>query len=243
MSRSHGPDERKPVGPAPDPAAGLAGLDDTAARLLLKSVVGYAIYLLDPNGVVSTWNAGAEKIKGYRADEIIGKNFAQFFTREAREARDPERELEAAKAGPVEVEGWRVRKNGERFWASLTLTPLYGEDGALRGYAKVTRDMTEYRRAQEERIRLTRAEAALRLRDEFLHKAEAGLQQVLSAIQAQVKAIQEGLGDEGYRSGTTAKLARIEWTLDRVAAIAQNVLQLAADTGEQLVRRSRAASG
>ena len=238
MARAPRPDDRNAASePGSNP-----GLDDAAARLLLKSVVGYAIYFLDPKGTVSTWNAGAEKIKGYRADEIIGKNFALFFTPEARKAGDPERELEAALAGPYETEGWRLRKNGERFWAYVVLTPLYDDDGTLRGYAKVTRDMTEYRRAQEERIRLTRAEEALRLRDEFLHKAETGLQQVLSAIHTQVKAIQETLGEDSAR-GAAAKLARIEWTLDRVAAIAQNVLQLAADTGEQLVRRSRAASG
>jgi PAS domain S-box-containing protein len=243
MARSPAPHDRKPgAGPTSESAAALAGLDDTTTRLLLESVVGYAIYLIDPSGIVSTWNAGAEKIKGYRADEIVGKSFATFFTPEARAAGDPEKELEAARNGPVEVEGWRVRKNGERFWASLTLTPLYDESGKLRGYAKVTRDMTEYHRAQEERIRLTRAEEALRLRDEFLHKAETGLQQVLAAINAQVKTIKETLGEESAR-GAAAKLARIEWTLDRVAAIAQNVLQLAADTGEQLVRRSRAVNG
>jgi PAS domain S-box-containing protein len=237
---------RDPRTPEPTPPGSqpLGSLDDVTARLLLRSVVGYAIYFLDPKGTVSTWNAGAEKIKGYRAEEIVGKNFGVFFTPEARAAGDPEAELVAAAEGPHEVEGWRVRKNGERFWASLTLTPLFDDDGTLRGYAKVTRDMTEYRRSQEERIRLTRAEEALRLRDEFLHKAEAGLQQVLTAIQTQVKAIQETVGDEPRAvASMSAKLVRIEWTLDRVAAIAQNVLQLAADTGEQLVRRSRALGG
>ena len=227
-------------GPAGHDPTADSLLDDTTARLLLRSVVGYAIYFLDPNGIVSTWNAGAEKIKGYRADEIIGRSFGTFYTPEDRAAGFPERDLARAKLEPHESEAWRVRKNGERFWASLTLTPLY-DSGVLRGYAKVTRDMTEYHRAQEERIRLTRAEEALRLRDEFLHKAEAGLQQVFAAIQSQVKAIETTIGDGTAKSaeGVAAKLARIEWTLDRVAAIAQNVLQLAADTGEQLVRKAR----
>jgi PAS domain S-box-containing protein len=226
--------------PGPTPSADSL-LDDTTARLLLKSVVGYAIYFLDPNGHVSTWNRGAEKIKGYRADEIIGRHFSAFYTPEDRAAGLPDRDLERARLEPHESEAWRVRKNGERFYASLTLTPMYDDSGVLRGYAKVTRDMTDAHRAQEERIRLTRAEEALRLRDEFVHKAEAGLSQVLTAIQSQVKAIETTLDDGGAKTaeGVSAKLARIEWTLDRVAAIAQNVLQLAADTGEQLVRRAR----
>ena len=120
-------------------------------RLLVESVQDYAILLLDPNGIISTWNIGAERIKGYKADEIIGQHFSKFYTREAKESGWPDRELEmAAVQGRFTDEGWRVRKDGTSFWASVVITALHGPDGKLKGFAKVTRDLTE-RRALEER--------------------------------------------------------------------------------------------
>jgi PAS domain S-box-containing protein len=217
------------------------GLDEPNARLLLQSVVGYAIYNLDPRGVVVSWNPGAEKIKGYRAAEIVGKHYSVFYTPEDRASGLPQRELDLAREQPHETEGWRVRKNGQRFWAFLTVTPLFDEAGVLRGYAKVTRDMTESHRAEEERIRLSRAEEALRLRDEFLARASDGLDQILVTIRQQLSSLEKALAPESGRPAASvgANLARIERTLDRIASLAQSVLQLAADTGEQLVRRSR----
>jgi PAS domain S-box-containing protein len=123
-------------------------------RLLVERVQDYAIFLIDADGRIASWNAGARRIKGYTAEEIIGRPYATFFTAEDRAAGRPERLLRRARAdGRVEDEGWRVRKDGTRFWADAVLTALYDAEGRLRGYAKVTRDLTERRRAEEERQR------------------------------------------------------------------------------------------
>ena len=119
-------------------------------RLLVDSVVDYAIYMLDPDGIVSSWNSGAQRIKGYREDEIIGRHFSQFYTPEDRAAGVPQCAMARAAAGtPYEAEGWRVRKDGSRFWASVTLSAIRGRTGTLIGFAKVTRDITEQRQSQE----------------------------------------------------------------------------------------------
>ena len=122
-------------------------------RLLVQSVTDYAIYMLDPNGRVSSWNAGAERFKGYAAEEIIGEHFSRFYTEEDREAGIPRIALEtASREGRFEAEGWRVRKDGSRFWASVIIDPMRDDDGQLVGFAKVTRDLTE-KRAIEEQLR------------------------------------------------------------------------------------------
>jgi PAS domain S-box-containing protein len=122
-------------------------------RLLIESVVDYAIFMLDPQGHVASWNRGAEKIKGYRATEIVGAHFSKFYTPEDIAAGKPERELETARElGRVEDEGWRIRKDGSRFWASVVITPLRDEHGELRGFGKVTRDLTA-RRETDDRLR------------------------------------------------------------------------------------------
>jgi PAS domain S-box-containing protein len=126
---------------------------DEIFRLLVDSVKDYAIFLLDPTGRVSTWNQGAERIKGYSALEIIGQHFSRFYPREAIESKWPERELEmATNEGRYTDEGLRVRKDGSTFWAHVVITALRDKDGTLRGFAKVTRDLTE-RRDLEERTR------------------------------------------------------------------------------------------
>ena len=118
-------------------------------RLLVEGVMDYAIFMLDPDGRVASWNVGAERIKGYRADEIMGRHFSTFYPREAIADGKPERELrEALEHGRVEDEGWRIRKNGERFWANVVITALRGADGVLRGFAKITRDLSERRRVE-----------------------------------------------------------------------------------------------
>jgi PAS domain S-box-containing protein len=119
-------------------------------RLMVEGVRDYALFMLDPAGTIVSWNLGAERIKGYRADEIIGRHFSIFYPPDDIVARKPERELrEAIERGSVEDEGWRIRKNGERFWANVVITALNGPDGRLRGFAKVTRDMTERRQVLE----------------------------------------------------------------------------------------------
>ncbi|MCW3849568.1 PAS domain S-box protein [Sphingomonas sp. LB-2] len=122
-------------------------------RLLVQGVTDYAIYLLDETGHVSSWNAGAARFKGYVADEIIGEHFSRFYSEEDRMAGVPEAALETARsAGRFEAEGWRVRKDGSRFWASVVIDPIRNDDGRLIGFAKVTRDLTE-KRAIEEQLR------------------------------------------------------------------------------------------
>ena len=119
-------------------------------RLLVQGVTDYAIYMLTPEGEVSSWNPGAQRIKGYEPSEIIGQHFSRFYTEEDRAAELPQKALEiAAKEGRFEKEGWRVRKDGTRFWASVIIDAIHGEDGSLIGFAKVTRDTTERRQAQE----------------------------------------------------------------------------------------------
>ncbi len=119
-------------------------------RLLVESVKDYAIFLLDPRGCVVSWNAGAERIKGYRADEVIGQHFSRFYTEEDLLQGLPQKELQAATSqGRYEEENWRRRKDGSRFWANVVITALRDDAGVLTGFAKVTRDMTERKRAQE----------------------------------------------------------------------------------------------
>ena len=119
-------------------------------RLLVQGVTDYAIYMLDPKGIVTNWNRGAERIKGYKAAEIIGRHFSQFYTQEERDAGVPEYALDTAlKEGRFEREGWRVRKNGQRFFAHVIIDPIWMPDGELAGFAKITRDITERKQAQE----------------------------------------------------------------------------------------------
>jgi PAS domain S-box-containing protein len=123
---------------------------DQQIRSIVESVSDYAMYLLDCDGTVTTWNPGAERIKGYVAEEILGRNFAVFFTREDVERGRPEELLRAAtERGRVESEGWRVRKDGSRFWANVVLTAIRDTTGAVTGFAKVTRDFTDRKRAEE----------------------------------------------------------------------------------------------
>ena len=106
--------------------------------------------MLDPCGVVSSWDSGAERFKGYKADEIIGQHFSRFYTEEDRQVGVPQEALATAVAeGKYETEGWRVRKDGSRFWASVVIDPIHDEDGNLFGFAKITRDITERRMAEE----------------------------------------------------------------------------------------------
>jgi PAS domain S-box-containing protein len=156
-------------------------------RLLVESVKDYAIFMLDPAGRVSTWNAGAERIKGYTASEIIGQHFSKFYPRADVESGKCEREIEVATGeGRFEEEGWRLRKDGTRLWANVTITALRNREGALVGFAKVTRDLTERRAAEDERLRLAQAEEAERRNQEFLaimgHEMRNPLSPMVTAV-------------------------------------------------------------
>jgi PAS domain S-box-containing protein len=122
-------------------------------RLLIEGITDYAIYMLDPTGLVTSWNPGAQRFKGYTAHEIIGQHFSRFYTPEDRQSGSPARALEQARTkGQFEAEGWRIRKDGSRFWAYVVIDPLRDPSGALIGFAKITRDLTE-RKAAEEALR------------------------------------------------------------------------------------------
>jgi len=125
--------------------------EDGRYRLLVESVSDYAIYMLDPDGMVSSWNTGAQRFKGYEPSEIIGRHFSCFYTEEDRRSGLPERALAtAAREGRFESEGWRLRKDGTRFWTSVVIDPIRTPSGLLIGFAKITRDLTERMKAQQE---------------------------------------------------------------------------------------------
>src|SRR3954471_3735350 len=133
-----------------EPRTLVRGVDDLSFRVFIETVRDYALFMLDPIGRVITWNIGAEAIKGYTADEIIGKHFSVFYPPESIASGLPAHELVMAeREGRFEDEGWRLRKDGSRFWANVVITALHGSNGELTGYAKVTRDLTERRRHEE----------------------------------------------------------------------------------------------
>jgi PAS domain S-box-containing protein len=158
-----------------------------AFALFVSSVVDYAIFLLDPSGVIVTWNEGAQRIKGYEAGEIIGRHFSIFYPAEEARNRKPDWELEVAKReGRYEEEGWRIRKDGSRFWASVVITALRDETGRLRGFGKVTRDLTE-RRRQEEGLRDLE-----RTKTEFLNLASHELRGPLTVLRGYNSMLADG---------------------------------------------------
>ncbi|MFC8593908.1 PAS domain-containing sensor histidine kinase [Streptomyces atroolivaceus] len=127
-----------------------APLSETAFTLLVQGVLDYGIFMLDPHGYIISWNAGAKRIKGYEAADILGQHFSVFYPPEDQSSGKPQWELETAVAeGRLEDEGWRVRQDGSRFWANVVITALWDEKGVLQGFGKVTRDMSERRAAQQ----------------------------------------------------------------------------------------------
>ncbi len=196
-------------------------------RLLVEGVQDYAIYMLDPQGTVTSWNAGAERIKGYRRDEIIGKNFSRFYTEEDIAENKPWEELATAKrVGRVEQEGWRVTKTGGRFWARVVVTPLYDSQGGLRGFAKVTQDLTTQRHVRD-------LELSARHVNEFIavlaHELRNPLAPIRNAVQLMAQVPPGSPMSETMRATIdrqSAHLARIVDDMVDISRITRGVLDI-----------------
>jgi PAS domain S-box-containing protein len=148
--------------------------DEASFHALVDAITDYAIFRLDADGVIATWNAGARRVKGYSAEEAIGAHFSMFYTAEDRAAGKPEHILEVVRTqGRYAEEGWRVRKDGTRFWAGVVLTPLLDQQGQLRGFAKVTRDLTERREAEAVERQLVLEQAARAMAEDTRDRLEA----------------------------------------------------------------------
>ncbi|MBX9698184.1 MAG: PAS domain S-box protein, partial [Acetobacteraceae bacterium] len=168
-------------------------------RLLVQGVTDYAIYMLDTEGRVTNWNLGAQRIKGYMPDEIIGQHFSRFYTEEDRERGEPARALAVAThEGKFEKEGWRVRKDGTRFWASVVIDPIREPAGAIIGFAKITRDITKQREAQlalertrEALVQSQKMEAVGRLTGGIAHDFNNLLMAILGSIELVRKRLPE----------------------------------------------------
>ena len=216
---------------------------ELAFRLLVDAVQDYAIFLLSTEGRVLTWNRGAERIKGYSADEIIGQHFSVFYTPEEREAGRPMSLLGlAAERGRFEDEGWRVRKDGTSFWADVIVTALYDDDGVPYAYAKVTRDLTERRASEERRRKLlaeqrarAAAEEALAARERFLSIASHELKTPIASLRLAAESIlhakaADRLDDERLQVG----LDRILTASNRLGALVEELLDLTRLTADVL---------
>lgn len=181
-------------------ADALRFAEEQKFRLLVEGVKDYAILMLNPQGLVSSWNEGARRFKGWQANEIIGKHFSTFYPAEDIAAKKPEMELEiAARVGRFEDEGWRVKKDGGRFWANVIITALIDKDDKLVGFSKVTRDLTERRLAEQQLVvayegletriqeKTAELEEALKARDEFISIASHELKTPITGMKMQVQ--------------------------------------------------------
>ncbi|QEC49352.1 PAS domain S-box protein [Baekduia soli] len=201
-------------------------------RRLITAVRDYAIFVLHPGGQVATWNPGAEHIKGYRAEEAIGRHFSMFYTEEDRLAGRPERALEAAaRDGRFEGEGWRVRKDGTRLWASVVITALRDDDGALTGYAKVTRDLSD-RRAAEEALRAAndRLQRSNEELERFASVAAHDLREPLRTVSGFAGLVLARHGDAIPPEGH-AHLQQITAAAERMHALVDRLLEYARGGG------------
>lgn len=194
-------------------------LSEDRFRLLVSGVKNYAIFMMDPGGHILTWNEGAKKLKGYEENEIIGKHFSLFYSEEDQKTSKPEKELvEAVKNGQVEDEGWRVKKNGDKFWANVIITRMNDEKGHLIGFSKITRDLTQ-RKREEEKLHTAYEElknaveektadlaAALVARDEFLMIASHELKTPITSLKLRLQMGKRNLRPEVDKMPTKEEL-------------------------------------
>lgn len=207
--------------------------DERKFDLVVGSVRDYAIFLLDAQGRVQTWNLGARTIKGFAPDEIIGQTIDRFYTPEDRAAGLPHHLLSLARIeGRAENAGWRVRKDGTRFFADVVITALNDENGELIGYVKVTRDLTERREADLERLRLAQAQEAIRMRDDFLSIASHELRTPLMALQLQIESLQRMFASQDPK--LESKLERAERSIHRLTDLVDALLDVTRITSGKL---------
>jgi PAS domain S-box-containing protein len=196
-------------------------------KMLVGGVTDYALYMLDPSGIVSNWNAGGERIKGYSAAEIVGQHFSRFYTPTDQEAGKPARALRTAlETGHYEEEGWRVRKDGSFFWASVVIDPIRSNAGELLGYAKITRDITE-RKAAEEKLALVQRQLAESQKLDALGQLTGGVahdfNNLLMIISGNIHTIRKATSDEK----SLRALQSIETASQRAAALTRQLLTFA----------------
>ncbi|SOZ17817.1 two-component regulatory system protein; signal transduction histidine kinase ATPase [Cupriavidus taiwanensis] len=202
---------------------------EESLRLLVEGVKDYALFMLDPGGHIVSWNSGASYIKGYRRDEIIGRHFSLFYPQEDIAAGKPARHLDMARrAGRVEDEGWRVRKDGSLFWANVTLTAVYDDSRALRGFAKVTRDMSERRRREE----LERSSQRL---NEFLATLSHELRNPLAPVRSALTAMRLAPGDGALANQS---LALIERQVTHLSRLVDDLLDIGRITSGRIELRT-----
>ncbi|WP_073568033.1 PAS domain-containing sensor histidine kinase [Archangium sp. Cb G35] len=207
-------------------------------RMLLAGVKDFAIFMLDAGGRVETWNLGAERLYGHSAEEIVGQHVSELYTEEARRAGSVEEDLSTASLhGRQESECERVRKDGSRYWAHVVTTALRDSDGRLRGFAKVTRDVTDKRKAEEERERLLQElKEAVAARDEFLSIASHELKTPLTSVKLNLRALEHrtevAAGKTEGEGGR--KLVRIHGQIDRLAKLVNSLLDVSRITANRL---------
>jgi PAS domain S-box-containing protein len=216
---------------------GTEGQNDALFRRLVESVREYAIFLLDSDGRVMTWNPGAERIKGYKAPEIIGQHFGRFYPDgTSMEKLDGELRY-AVEHGQFEEENWRIRKDGSRFWANVVITPLY-EGRTLIGYIKVTRDLTERVRHEQERAELAaneaRARAEVAARDSFLSIAAHELKTPLTSAKAAVQLLKRSFRLRTDLDATQARsLQLVDEQVDKLAKLVSRLLETVQIQGQR----------
>jgi PAS domain S-box-containing protein len=185
--------------------------DEARYRILIEAITDYAIYMLDPEGRITSWNPGAERLKGYTEQEIVGRHFSTFYTEEDRADGLPARALEAAASeGRFEREGWRLRKDGSRFWANVIIDPIRNSHGQLIGFAKITRDISEKRAAQEAIFQAQKMEAVGQLTGGLAHDFNNLLMAILGSLEiAKKRAVRPDVVDlidnaiQGAQRGAT----------------------------------------